>query len=717
MINKYFILFFLLYAYNFSLSQCTVSVSASTTTVYCDTTTVRLTASGQSSNSVIFSDDFNSASTNPLWVDTPIGDFTSTCVSPVDGTTFFWISNSPSPRYFLTPPLDLSCGGQICFDIIGAGGNSAGCNSPGSSEKIYLKYKDISNTWVIMDTYYCNSGCTNFSSWLNQCYNVPVGALYNGVQFKIEQELQGITPSFEQARDNWGIDNFVVSSNSACFWYDWTHILPTIVPPGDDSAVDVTINSTTTFQVTYLDTLGNSCQDDITIIYNGLTVNTVSSVDETCLGDNDGSITLDISGGSSPYSVDLIGSTTQTNSAVTGSTTFNGLSPGNYQIQITDQVGCPYTHSNTITINTGVEPSFVCLTTDETCTGTNGTITVNPSGGTSPYEYSKDAGNNWQVSPDFLSLSASNSPFIISVKDNNDCHANNDTINLIDHPSPVISIVNSTNPDCYNGSDGTIEVIATGSATPLSYSIDNGSNFQTSNLFNTLSSGNYNIEVKDANNCSSTWPTLTITDPPELVLDVQMTTPLCYDSCFGIIDLSGSYGGTGNIQYSITGISNLSSQNLYSLLCPGQYDIVIQDDNGCTVSAINNILDPPDIITNINITRPLCSGSTDGQVDFSISGGVGPYSYTWNGNASPTIPIINLGASNNILVVTDDNGCIDTSFVSITSISNIPAPVISLINTIDPKCYNDSTGSIEINATGTGTPFNYSLINVNNDTT
>ncbi|MEI8203117.1 MAG: LamG-like jellyroll fold domain-containing protein, partial [Bacteroidota bacterium] len=67
-----------------------------------------------------------------------------------------------------------------------------------------------------------------------------------------------------------------------------------------------------------------------------------------------------------------------------------------------------------------------------------------------------------------------------------------------------------TNPACSSGCTGTITVSASGGNGTYTYSKDNGSNYQSSNTFTTLSPGTYNIIVKDGNNCMSDPQAVTV---------------------------------------------------------------------------------------------------------------------------------------------------------------------------------------------------------------
>ena len=105
-----------------------------------------------------------------------------------------------------------------------------------------------------------------------------------------------------QQRDNWGIDNFEIQANDP-FYYDWSHISSTL-PPGDNDTISVIPNATTTYQVSYTNNAGITCQDNVTINYDVLEILNVSTTIENCAGDNNGVIDVSIDGGNADYTYD-----------------------------------------------------------------------------------------------------------------------------------------------------------------------------------------------------------------------------------------------------------------------------------------------------------------------------------------------------------------------------------------------------------------------------
>ena len=622
-------------------AQCTVSIQASDNTIYCDGDAVTLTATGAGTGNVVFFDDFNTQSTNPNWVNTPTGIYNSTCVSPQDGTPFFWINYSGSPREFKTPPLNLSNGGRVTFflklaDKIDEDAFSGftGCNRIGCTEPVYFQYNESSNpsNWVDLfsvvngDNFRCAYNNGSFP-WEFVDTIVPLDAQWNGVQFRVVQFLDAsANPLIVNSLDNWGIDDFKVEAFDP-FYYDWNH-LTTTIPPGDANSVNVIPTATTNYQVTYTNNAGISCQDNVTITY-------------------------------APLS---------------------------------------------FTVNSLVH---------DTCTNSKGEFNIAVSGGVPPYEYSIDNGSSWVSSSNFSGLSFGS--YDVLVRDNASCSTNVQVVDILNYPDPVITNVSSQGPDCYNAATGYIEFFATTSSpTNLNYSIDGGSNFQTSSLFNSLSSGSYDLIVEDDNGCQKSWVNITFSNPPEIILDsITTDIPLCFDSCNGQINIYAN-GGSGNLYYSIDGGNAFVSIDTFPDQCPGLFNIVVQDDSGCVVNANNQLLEPTDIQTTINITHPGCLGSNDGEVDFQVTGGTPGYTYTWNGSPITSSPITNLFPGTYWLVVIDDNNCLDSNEVTLTNQFNTPAPVISNVVTTNPKCFQGNDGEVEIIATGNAVPFTFELEDLSN---
>jgi hypothetical protein len=128
----------------------------------------------------------------------------------------------------------------------------------------------------------------------------------------------------------------------------------------------------------------------------------------SCNGANDGVLTAQVSGGTSPYTYALNGG-----SAV-GNPVFNNLTTGTYMLTATDANGCQQAFTSTIT-----EPSALTLIASTTFSnGNDGTIALSGSGGNTPYTYSMD-GQTYYSGSFFANLASGT--YTCYIKDNNGC--------------------------------------------------------------------------------------------------------------------------------------------------------------------------------------------------------------------------------------------------------------------------------------------------------
>lgn len=101
-------------------------------------------------------------------------------------------------------------------------------------------------------------------------------------------------------------------------------------------------------------------------------------------------------------------------------------------------------------------------------------------------------------------------------------------------------------------------------------------------------------------------------------------------------------------------------------------------------------------------TSPTCNGMTNGTINLNMSGGTAPYTFNWS-NGSIAEDLSGLSASTYSVIVTDQNGCMDTAYVNITQ----PAPLLNTITVQHVLCNGGNTGFIYTNVTGGTVEYNY----------
>ncbi len=327
---------------------------------------------------------------------------------------------------------------------------------------------------------------------------------------------------------------------------------------------------------------GSGCMSAPTVVTVGLPGGlsfTTTQQNVLCHGGANGSITITTVGGSGTYSYSKDNGVTFSGSGTPF--TFSSLTAGNYQLVAKDGNGCQFISTVAVT-----EPNVLSLTTvatDALCNGNaDGTITVTPAGGTSPYQYSIDVGITFQPGNVFSGLAAGS--YNIEVRDLNNCVASASSI-TINQPAVLSFSTAKTDATTCSSTDGTITVTASGGTSAYQYSADNGVTFQASNLFNALATGAYNIVVQDANNCTTAATPVVISAPGGFTFTTTKTDVSCNGGNNGTITVNIS-GGTGPFQYSSDNGSTFQAGNVLGSLAAATYQVVAQDlSSGCQFSS------------------------------------------------------------------------------------------------------------------------------------
>lgn len=534
--------------------------------------------------------------------------------------------------------------------------------SPGSQTTATANNITAGNYSVLVTDF---NGCT-------QTANVSVGSNPGGVAT--------ISSSNNVTCTGAANGNATVSMSAAStppYIYSWS--------PSGQSTVTATNLPPGTHTVTVTD--GNGCVASTSVIITEPTVitNSFTNTNVSCFGGNNGSSTINPSGGTPPYTyMWSVGQTTQT---------AGGLTAGTYTVTITDANGCTKTATTAITQPTGMALTETHV--DANCNLSNGSATVNVTGGVGPYAYS------WSTLPPqnvATATALSANTYVATVTDANGC-SQNISVTVNNLAGPVASVFSQTNVSCNGQSDGNITVTVTGGTTPFTYAWSpSGGSLPTAT---NLAAGTYTLNATDAHGCTAST-SATITEPNVLVTTYTSIDPRCNGDINGSIT-STTIGGTAPYSY-LWSPGAVTTSNLTGVGA-GSYLLQVTDAHHC-VTTTNVTLNNPPALTATNTTNNVsCSGMCNGSATMSVSSGTGPIMYLWSDmNAQTTPTATALCAGTYTVNATDANGCTVSSIATITSPSSLAVNVISHTNV---TCYGACNGTAAAMVTGGTAPFNY----------
>ena len=414
----------------------------------------------------------------------------------------------------------------------------------------------------------------------------------------------------------------------------------------------------------------------------GVTISVTATIVNPTGANSNGSITASASGGSG-FTFSLNGGAFQSSGS------FSSLVAGTYSVTAKNSDGCTGSGSFTLTaINlcAGVTITVAGTTVNPTTpTATNGSITVNASGGTSPYTYSTN-GTTFQASNVFNNLGVGS--VTVTVKDVNNCMGTGN-FNLLNPCAGVTITVGgtSTNPTTGGGTNGTITASASGGVAPYTYS-SNGTTFQSSNIFNNLAAGAYTITAKDVNGCTGTKGFTLVSPCTGVTITVQATTllnPSTAGATNGSITANAT-GGTAPYTYSSNG-GAFQGSGTFNNLGADTYIIVAKDAIGCTGTNTFILVNPDPclgvtISQVINTTANVPCSAANGSITSSAGSGLFPYTYSLNGGPFQSSGTFNnLTAASYTVTAKDANSCqgIANAIVATATMGPLFAQVKTLV--------------------------------------
>lgn len=596
--------------------------------------------------------------------------------------------------------VDITNPGSITIDGTITDGTCNTTNNGAISTSISGGTPDYAFSWTGPGSF--TSTQQNISGLANGTYNVEVTD-ENGCSAVASFEVtspDALSATFVRTNilcfgDTTGSIETTITGGTPPYSYLW--LGPSGFISTDEDLVDVAAGS---YSLQVVD--ANSCAGFFSVNLTQPTQITLTGpiTNATCFGFSDGSINAIVNGGTPPRTNSWVGP----NGFTSTQEDISGLAAGMYTLTVTDANGCQ--RSRDYNVQESDEISVDETVQDVLCAGdSNGSIEISISGGVSPFdvEWTGPAGFS-STDQDIFNIEAGE--YTLEVTDSQNCtevftYTVGETF-ILDLTAEV------TDVSCFGDSDGSIDATVSGGSEPYTVSWTGPAGFTDANLdISDLIAGDYTVTVEDANGCEIN-STFTVGSPDELFANASVNDVLCFGDDNGEAFISPS---GGNPPYTVSWIGPngfTSGATTITDLAPGTYEVVVTDALGCTSTDSVEVLEPEEIVIDIDQTQPNCLVD-DGQLTASATGGTvaADYTYQWLNDAgvqvgtSPTIT--GLAPDEYTVIITDDNGCSREETVELTRITfNLSASLQNI------SCFGETDGVIAISPSSGTPPFTYS---------
>ncbi len=409
----------------------------------------------------------------------------------------------------------------------------------------------------------------------------------------------------------------------------------------------------------------------------------------SCFDATDGSISLRLFGGATPYMVDW--------STGASGTSLPDLGAGDYGFTVTDSRGCTLVDSVFLPAPDTLRANLTALTPISCSGAADGRIELVAEGGQPPYTYTWLDG----APPTGLRTDLAPGTYQLLLTDVAGCTISRD-FTLTD-PLPVtVSAAVIDRPLCRGEAGGTITLTPAGGVGGYLYSWSD--NFFSGNPNRTgLVNGLYRVSARDANGCLSDTLTVALTPTVEISAAAALQMPACAGSPSGAIDLTVSGPGTFSYLWS-----DGSTAGDRTGLTSGTYQLTLTSSAGCSLDT-GFVLTAPQAFQFTTVVRqPSCAGSSDGIIDnIFVPSGNPPYQFFWN-DGSQHVDQLGLSGGDWVFTVTDGIGC---RFVSDTFLIRRPPPLELVVTDVrGPSCAGGSDGFLATAATGGTPPYTWNWV-------
>ena len=439
-----------------------------------------------------------------------------------------------------------------------------------------------------------------------------------------------------------GTATVTVSSGLPPYTYEWSTI------PIQNTATALNLIAGD-YTVTLTD--ANACVIIETITVTGSVAVTVSiSTENSNCGQANGSATAAPSNGLPPYTYEWNTVPVQNMAAAID------LMAGAYEVTVTDANMC--TVVGVANISDEGAPTLVLSATSASCGGSDGSASVEVSGGLAPYSYLWDSSPSQDVG---TAISLSGGTYSVTVTDFNGCAVSGSIV--VDNTNSFDLTTTTTEASCGEANATATVLASTSAALPLTYTWSTDP-VQTTETAINLTAGTYSVTVSDYNNCAAIASvTIGFSETPIVFIDLLSD---------GICGIGGGAAAVNVISATqpytyVWDTDPVETEQSISDVLPGTYSVTVTDASNCSASSQVTI---PGVLQTPVVT---CGASTTSSVSF-----------TWAAVPEASSYVLNLEGEDISLLSTD------TSYV-VTNIAENSEVSITLTAIGTGNCSNSAS--------------------------
>ena len=408
-----------------------------------------------------------------------------------------------------------------------------------------------------------------------------------------------------------------------------------------------------------------------------------------------------VSGGTGPYQIayksildPTINGIVTTNKVATLNPIFANLPGGKYELKVTDSVNAMIL--DTFNMDPVVQNMRIDLSNSKniSCKGRDGSIAANIlSGGTPSFSF---LWSNGSISPSITGLDPGK--YSVTVTDMQGCSVK-DSITLISE-KVVAGYSIDQNPTCSGIPDGIIRANPSGAFPPFAATWS-GAGIQIGNTFRNVADKPNKLIITDAKGCKDSL-IVTLIPTKSITLDINLDSIRCFGNTDGRLRINRTFSDGSALAGDMVTLTNPLGINKNDALKPaifndlsvGSYKVHIQDGSGCFKDTLFDLVQPKLLDTiNVKIKPESCFPGKDGSISIPMTGGTGPYRFTWSDIPDNISSRTGLISRNYQVTITDANNCPTKFNTDLKFPFKLPVIPVS-IDTTAILCFGQGLGGL-----------------------